>query len=308
MCRSRFPLARQIRNRTMSHQKNFSGKKQSKKRNIVTVQESNDNDREDPQIVGDVDADDVVAVEMKSKNKTNKKRPFSETVQEETTDNGDANADVLTVHGDHGGGAEVRESNGSVDETDTAAEMMNNRKRKQAKKEKKLAEKALAAGAADANGSEDDAKALRKKAKADKKQKKREKKLRLASAGQEYVPKEWENATNDGAEPVAEAAAESIAYEPVEAETEYPPFQDFNKLRQFIPEWLIESSCGSFRCGDISRGRCTLHENEQRCCSKPTPVQACTWPLAFARREVIGVARTGSGKVRLLRCGVDKIE
>jgi len=28
----------------------------------------------------------------------------------------------------------------------------------------------------------------------------------------------------------------------------------------------------------------------------PTPIQACCWPLAFAKRDVVGVAQTGSGK------------
>lgn len=43
----------------------------------------------------------------------------------------------------------------------------------------------------------------------------------------------------------------------------------------------------------------TLPENLLRVLdafSAPTPIQACTWPVLFKKKDVIGIARTGSGK------------
>jgi hypothetical protein len=160
----------------------------------------------------------------------------------------------------------------------------------------------------------------RKQSRADAKKAKKEKKLaktlrkeekkrkRDSKALGDYEPKEWnvdaaatagdnndnDNDNDDDAQTAQRSAAANeeasttktaavvdaklISYDPASAEQQYPPFGTFDQLKKRVPQWLFQSACGSFKA--------------------PTPVQACTWPLAFANQEVIGVARTGSGKVR----------
>ena len=68
-----------------------------------------------------------------------------------------------------------------------------------------------------------------------------------------------------------------ILYDPAEAEMQFPAIPTFAE----IPE-----SCATK----------TLVNSLTKNFSGPTPVQSHSWPLLFAGKDVIAVAKTGSGK------------
>ena len=78
-----------------------------------------------------------------------------------------------------------------------------------------------------------------------------------------------------------------ISVDPPQALQTYPPFSTFAEVEE-VPQWLRKSACGSF--------------------THPTPIQAHTWRPAIAGLDVIGIAKTGSGKTiaftvpALMRC------
>jgi ATP-dependent RNA helicase DBP3 len=155
------------------------------------------------------------------------------------------------------------------DVTSVDSDILAKKEKKRLKKEKKAAKKAAKKADSGAEDSRSDkSKSPSKKDKKKKSKKDKQSKKSLDIDG---------NDVGDDEKAREAAANPFIEYKPESAEQEYPRWHSFDALNDKLPEWLIKGACGTF--------------------DKPSNVQSTTWPLAFDGKDVIGVARTGSGKV-----------
>lgn len=156
---------------------------------------------------------------------------------------------------------------------------LSKKERKRLKKEKKAA-KALAEQQKtnESNNSAivDSSSPKNKKSKKDKKNKKSNSASSSNTNSKDKSPSKKSKKSSSKSEQVDDNSP-FIEYKPASAEKTYPRWNSFDQLKSAIPDWLIKGSCGEFE--------------------KPSNVQSTTWPLAFVNKDVIGVARTGSGKV-----------
>jgi len=155
---------------------------------------------------------------------------------------------------------------------------LSKKERKRLKKEKKAA-KALAEQQKtnESNNSAivDSSSPKNKKSKKDKKNKKSNSASSSNTNSKDKSPSKKSKKSSSKSEEVDDNSP-FIEYKPASAEKTYPRWNSFDQLKSAIPDWLIKGSCGEFE--------------------KPSNVQSTTWPLAFVNKDVIGVARTGSGK------------
>ncbi|KAL0930201.1 ATP-dependent RNA helicase dbp3 [Colletotrichum truncatum] len=212
---------------------------------------------------------------------------------------------------EHNGAAETSRPNkkqkvkdlpagGDVD-SDEAAELKKQKKkekkekkeRKKEKKEKKSKDEAAAEDKMDVD--EDEDKAEKKRLKKEKKEKKK---------------KEKEAESNGASEKAATTPAAAAATGPaVAAGTEYQQSEALSGLAQSDVDSFLtaEAITVTDPTNKTSHLRPILEfsylpqtelirKNPFSSYKKPTPIQAASWPFTLSRRDVIGVAETGSGK------------
>lgn len=166
------------------------------------------------------------------------------------------------------------------------------RKKEEKKKLKRAAAEGDAAESAVVEASEPPSKKAKKEgegeggdaAKADKKRRKEEKKAKKA-ADAAAPAAATSSATASTSAPTDAAAANAflkennITLEAPEESNEKPPLPllSFRELRGKVDEGI---------CNELDRLKF----------EKPTPIQACCWPVLLSNKDVVGIAETGSGK------------
>ncbi|CAO1637790.1 unnamed protein product [Parajaminaea phylloscopi] len=101
----------------------------------------------------------------------------------------------------------------------------------------------------------------------------------VASTSAQQAPAKINGAPTDAAAANAFLQENNITLETLEESTDRPPlpFLSFSELR-----------------GKVSDGICD--ELDRLKFQKPTPIQACCWPVLLSDKDVVGIAETGSGK------------
>lgn len=189
-----------------------------------------------------------------------------------------------------------READASVTVEPVDAEALRREEKKRRKEEKRKAKEAVespAATAASAAQAVSDTTA--EAVKADKKRRKEEKKAAkkaaeaAANASQaastsaastsKSISAPINVAPTDAAAANAFLQENNITLETLEESNDKPPlpFLSFSELR-----------------GKVSDGIC--NELDRLKFQKPTPIQACCWPVLLSNKDVVGIAETGSGK------------